>query len=109
MWIDDPTSRGIIDLDKRNRIDRIVEKPRPDQVFDDYLVNAGTYVLEPEILDRVPADAVCDFSQDVFADLLAAGQPLLGHRIPGQLLSTDTPERYQYACNCVDSGSFILP
>lgn len=109
LWMDDPTSRGIIGLDARSRIDRFVEKPKPDQVFDDYQINAGTYVVEPEILDRIPPDTLCDFSQDVFAGLLAEGRPLLGHRMRGQLLSTDTPERYQYACECVDSGSFTLP
>ncbi|MEE3259891.1 MAG: nucleotidyltransferase family protein [Candidatus Latescibacterota bacterium] len=109
LWMDDPTSRGIIGLDARNRIERFVEKPKPEQVFDDYQINAGTYVMEPEILERIPPGSNCDFSRDIFGDLLAEGRPLLGHRMRGQLLSTDTPERYQYACECVDSGSFILP
>ena len=90
LWLDDPTTRGIVGLDARNRITRFVEKPRPDQVFDDYWVNAGIYALQPEILDRIPPDSPCDFSE-VFADLLAAGHPLLGHPLRGQLLSTATP------------------
>ena len=108
LWMDDPTTRGIVGLDAHHRIDRFVEKPRPDQVFDNYWVNAGIYALQPEILDRIPPDTPCDFSE-VFADLLAAGHPLLGHPLRGQLLSTDTPERYRHACQCVDSGAFALP
>ncbi len=106
--MDEPTTRGIVGLDARGRIDRFVEKPRPDQVFDNYWVNAGIYALQPEILDRIPPDTPCDFSE-VFADLLAAGRPLLGHPLRGQLLSTDTPERYRRACHFVDSGAFALP
>ena len=106
--MDEPTTRGIVGLDVRGRIDRFVEKPRPDQVFDNYWVNAGIYALQPEILDRIPPDTPCDFSE-VFADLLAAGRPLLGHPLRGQLLSTDTPERYRRACHFVDSGAFALP
>ncbi|MYK39941.1 MAG: nucleotidyltransferase family protein [Gemmatimonadetes bacterium] len=108
LWMDDPTTRGIVGLDARNRITRFIEKPRPDQVFDNYWVNAGIYALQPEILDRIPPNTPCDFSE-VFADLLAAGRPLLGHPLRGQLLSTDTPERYRHACQCVDSGAFALP
>ena len=106
--MDEPTTRGIVGLDARGRIDRFVEKPRPDQVFDNYWVNAGIYALQPEILDHIPPDTPCDFSE-VFADLLAAGRPLLGHPLRGQLLSTDTPERYRRACHFVDSGAFALP
>ena len=54
LWMDDPTTRGIIGLDAHHRIERFVEKPRPDQVFDNYWVNAGIYALQPEILDRIP-------------------------------------------------------
>ena len=106
--MDDPTTRGIVGLDAHSRINRFVEKPRPDQVFDNYWVNAGVYALQPAILDRIPPDAPCDFSA-VFADLLAAGRPLLGYPLRGQLLSTDTPERYGRACQRVDSGAFALP
>jgi len=109
MPMDAPTTRGIIGLDKQNRIDRFIEKPKPEEVFDNYLVNCGTYAMEPELLERIPPDTVCDFSQHIFTDLLAEGHPLVGHRMRGQLLSTDTPNRYQHACKCVNSGSFILP
>lgn len=109
LWMDDPTSRGIIGLDGRNRIDRFVEKPRPEQVFDDYLINAGTYVLEPEILARIPPAQVCDFSSDIFTGMLADRRSIYGHRMRGQLLSTDTPERYELAQKRVASGEFTLP
>ena len=109
LWMDDPTSRGIIGLDDRSRIDRFVEKPRPEQLFDDYLINAGTYLLEPGILERIPPAQVCDFSSDIFSKMLIDDRPIYGHRMRGQLLSTDTPERYELAKKCVASGEFTLP
>jgi NDP-sugar pyrophosphorylase family protein len=109
LWMDDPTTRGIIGLDASGRIDRFVEKPRPEQVFADYLINAGTYILEPEIFDFIPRDQVSDFSHDIFPTLRGEGRTLYGHRMRGDLLSTDTLERYEDACQRVDSGAFTLP
>jgi len=109
LWMDDPTTRGIIGLDSRSRIDRCVEKPSPEEVFPDYLINAGTYIAQPELLDRIPPGQVCDFSQDIFPQMLADGLPILGHRMRGQLLSTDSPERYALAQQSVSSGAFTLP
>jgi NDP-sugar pyrophosphorylase family protein len=107
--MDQPATRGIIGLDQRGRIDRLVEKPRPEAIFPDYLVNSGTYVLEPSILARIPAGKACDFAMDIFPRMLADGVPIYGHRMRGQLLSTDTPERYEFARQQVASGAFPLP
>jgi len=109
LWMDDPTTRGIIGLDENGLINRFIEKPRPEQVFDDYLINAGTYLLEPEIFDFIPRDQVSDFSHDIFPALRREDRALYGHRMRGDLLSTDTLERYEYACQHVDSGAFTLP
>ena len=109
LWMDEPSTRGIVGLDARGRIDRLVEKPCPEEVFEDYLVNSGTYVLEPEILDWIPEGQICDFGRDLFPRLLAGGRPIYGHRMKGQLLSTDTPERYERARKAVEAGRFVLP
>jgi mannose-1-phosphate guanylyltransferase len=109
LWMDEPTTRGIVNVDATGRIDRWIEKPSPAQVFPDYLVNAGTYMLEPGIIARIPAYRASDFAVDVFPALMADGVPLCGHRMRGELLSTDTPERYAYARRQVESGAFIVP
>lgn len=109
QWMDDPTQRGILELRPDGRIARIVEKPRPDQVFDDYLVNAGVYGLDPAILSHLGEGPAPDFSHHVFPSLLAGGAPLRGHRLCGQVLSTDTPSRYAATCAAVAGGGFTLP
>lgn len=108
LWMDEPTTRGIVGLDATGRIRRMLEKPRPEEVFEDYLVNGGIYALSPAVLDHLPPGA-SDFGQDIFPRLLAAGLPLYGHRLQGQLLSTDTPARYAHACRQIHSGAFALP
>ena len=93
----------------RDIIDRLVEKPSTKQLFDDYLINAGVYAIGPDVVDSIPATGTPDFAVDVFPHLLQRGDHLVGHRLMGQLLSTDTAERYQAACEQVAAGHFALP
>ena len=105
----DPTTRGIIQVDDKSRITKIVEKPKPEEVFKGYLVNAGIYVLEPELLENIPDERPCDFGRDIFPAMLEDGRSLHGHLLHGQLLSTDTPSRYEHALEQVRVGAFELP
>jgi len=109
LWMDEPTNRGIVRLDKDWRVTRIVEKPKPEQVFDDYLVNGGIYVVDPSVVELIPASGPYDFSRHLFPELIASGRCLHGHRLKGQLLSTDTPARYEDTCRQVAAGTFNLP
>ena len=108
-FMDDPTSRGIVQLDDNSRVTRFVEKPGVEEIFDDYHVNAGVYVLEPSIIDLIPPDSVYDFARDLFPRMLADGASIHGHRLVGQVLSTDTPERYENTRRLVSEGVFSLP
>ena len=108
LWMDEPESRGIVDIDESGRITRLIEKPKPEEVFDDYLVNGGLYILHSSIVDMIP-DGHVDFARDVFPKLLRNGVDIYGHALEGQLLSNDTPERYRRTREAVADGSFVLP
>ena len=109
LWMPDPAGRGIVGLAGDGRIDRWLEKPAPEEIFDDYLINGGIYACRPEILDAIPTSGSPDFAHDVFPRMLADGHRVYGHHLQGQLLSTDTPERYAATLQMVASGSFSLP
>ncbi|MBI4415470.1 MAG: NDP-sugar synthase [Euryarchaeota archaeon] len=89
--VDDPTEYGIVGLGKDGRIAKFKEKPKREEAFSD-LVNAGIYVLEPEVLDLIPEDTKFDFSRDVFPKLLAKGLPLYGMEIEGVWVDIGRPE-----------------
>ena len=80
-----------------------------DEVFEDYLVNGGIYALDPSVLELIPAKGYTDFSRHLFPELLSRGRRFYGHRLRGQLLSTDTPVRYEDTCRQVAAGVFDLP
>jgi NDP-sugar pyrophosphorylase family protein len=90
---DDPSQSGIVGLDENDRITRFLEKPKPDQVFSHW-VSAGIFLLEPQVLEAIPAVGAPDFGRDVFPALLARDQSLYGYRMSeGEgLWWIDTPE-----------------
>ena len=54
--VEDPSAFGVVELDDDGRIVRFVEKPPPGTEPSN-LINAGTYVFEPSVLDAHPARA----------------------------------------------------
>jgi len=88
--VEDPTEYGIAGLGKDGRIERFKEKPRPEEAFSK-LVNAGIYVLEPEVLELIPENTKFDFSKDVFPMMLAKGLALYGMRIEGVWVDIGRP------------------
>jgi mannose-1-phosphate guanylyltransferase / phosphomannomutase len=75
---EDTGASGIVAFDENKRVTRFLEKPTPEEVFSKW-VNAGIYILEPEVIAAIPEDRPSDFSRDIFPALLAAGKPLAAY------------------------------
>lgn len=88
--VEDPTQYGIVGVDASGRVVKFKEKPPKEEAFS-RLINAGIYVVEPEILDFVPPDQKFDFAKDLFPKLLAKGLPLYGSRIDGVWMDIGKP------------------
>lgn len=80
--VPDPMEFGVVITDENHRINRFLEKPSTSEIFSD-TVNTGTYILEPEVLDYLPADRESDFSKDLFPLLLEKGEPMYGYVAEG--------------------------
>lgn len=72
------------------------------------LVNAGVYLIEPEVVATIPTSQVCDFGRDLFPRMLSDGQRLYGYLITGYCLGIDTPESYEQAMRLIKSGEVVL-
>jgi mannose-1-phosphate guanylyltransferase len=91
--VEDPTAYGLVPLDRTCRIRDFVEKPSWDRVTTD-LINAGTYVLEPELLERVPEGEPYSFERQLFPQLLEEGVPMYGFASEAYWLDIGTPAKY---------------
>ena len=76
--VDDPSEFGIVVVDDDGRVERFLEKPDPEEVFS-YTANTGIYVLEPGILEDIPANEDYDFADDLFPKLLDEGRSVYGY------------------------------
>ena len=101
--VPNPLEFGIVIAGDDGRIQRFLEKPTWGQVFSD-TVNTGIYVMEPEVLAKVPAGEAVDWSGDVFPQLLESGAALFGWVADGYWEDVGTHESYLKAQADVLSG-----
>ncbi len=73
----DPPAYGVAILDRDTRVRGFQEKPTREEARSD-LANCGVYVLEPDLLDRIPPDEFVDFGRDIWPSLVAAEEPVFG-------------------------------
>jgi mannose-1-phosphate guanylyltransferase len=91
--VDDPTMYGVVETDARRRVTRFIEKPTQDKVTTN-MINAGIYILEPDILNYIAPDTFSMFERDVFPLLLEKGQVIYGYPFRDYWIDIGTPEKY---------------
>ncbi len=68
--VEDPSAFGVVPTEPDGRVVAFVEKPPRDEAPTD-LINAGTYVLEPSVLDRIEADVPVNVERVTFPAMVA--------------------------------------
>jgi NDP-sugar pyrophosphorylase family protein len=76
--VENPTNYGMIETDDDGRMTRFLEKPRPEEVTFN-TINAGAYVIEPEVLKLIPPGEKYSFEEQLFPGLIAAGHPVYAY------------------------------
>jgi NDP-sugar pyrophosphorylase family protein len=114
--VSDPSSYGVVILDRDTRVRGFQEKPTRDEARSD-LANCGIYVIEAELLDRLPADTFHDFGTEVWPALVAANEEVyaildavLGHvrvEIPGEEIAPGVWA--EKGCRIADSAQIDGP
>jgi mannose-1-phosphate guanylyltransferase len=90
----DPCSYGLVETGDKGEITRFLEKPSPDQITTN-LINAGTYVLEAEVLEHIPADTNFSFEYQVFPPLLEKGASLYAYPSESYWIDIGKPHSYR--------------
>jgi len=91
--VDNPTIYGVVETDGQGKVKRFKEKPTWDEVTTN-MINAGIYILEPEILNYVPPEVFFTFERDVFPAVIEKGQVIYGYPFEDYWIDIGTPEKY---------------
>ena len=73
--VEDPSAFGLVRLYPDGSVEAFVEKPAPEALRpgEPFRINAGTYLLEPSVLGRIPAGRACSIEREVFPALAEIG------------------------------------
>ncbi|MGQ9611296.1 MAG: sugar phosphate nucleotidyltransferase [Chloroflexus sp.] len=91
--VDDPTQFGLVETERDGRVRRFLEKPRVEDITTN-LINAGTYLIEPEIFRYVPPNQFYMFERGLFPVMLQTGDPMYG--FPSRAYWTDIGKPQTY-------------
>jgi mannose-1-phosphate guanylyltransferase len=93
IQVDNPSAYGVVETNDKGKVQRFIEKPPPGTETTNW-VNAGTYILEREVLDVIPPGCNYMFERGLFPQLLQTGRPVFGYSYKGYWLDMGTPEHY---------------
>ncbi len=105
--VDDPSAFGCLVHDVDGRISRFVEKPPRDEAPTND-INAGTYLLERRVLDKIPAGRPVSIERETFPELITAGGRLYSYTSEDYWLDVGRPEQYVQAHADVLDGKLTL-
>ncbi len=91
--VEDPTAYGLVETDSKGCITRFLEKPKKEEITTN-MINAGTYILEREVLDYIPKDTSYSFERKLFPILLKRGEPVYAYPSDAYWIDIGRPEKY---------------
>ncbi|NQY55333.1 MAG: NDP-sugar synthase [Ilumatobacteraceae bacterium] len=95
IGVDDPSAFGVVDIDADGVVHAFVEKPDPGTEPSN-LINAGTYVFEPSVLELIPTGERVSIERDTFPRVVAGGR-LHGVATSDYWIDAGRPDLYRAA------------
>ena len=104
--VEDPSAFGVVPTDESGRVLAFVEKPPRNEAPTNW-INAGTYILEPSVLARIPRARKASIEREIFPVIAAEGRLFAVHS-PAYWIDTGTPALYLQATgDLLGDSSFV--
>lgn len=94
--VDDPSAYGVVPTDGDGKVLGFIEKPPPGEAPTN-LINAGVYVMEPSILERIPEGEEYSAERGLFPGLVEEGAGLFATSTDAYWMDIGTPAKYLQA------------
>lgn len=105
--VDDPSAFGVVPTQGDGRVTGFIEKP-PREEAPTNQINAGVYVLEPSVLERIPAGREWSVERALFPELVEEGAPLYALSSDAYWMDVGTPDKYLKANMDAIGGRFKM-
>lgn len=106
--VDDPSAFGVVPTGDDGRVLGFIEKPPPGTAPTN-LINAGVYVFEPSVLERIPRGEVWSAERQLFPELVGDGARLFAVTSHAYWMDIGTPAKYLSANLDALGGRFRTP
>jgi NDP-sugar pyrophosphorylase family protein len=106
--VEDPSAFGVVPTRDDGSVIAFVEKPPLGTAPSDW-INAGTYVLEPSVLQRIPPDLTVSIERETFPKMLDDRAGLFALGTDDYWLDIGTPDKYLQAHTDTITGRIGLP
>ncbi len=93
--VEEPSAFGVVEIDAAGVVQRFIEKPQPGET-DSNLINAGTYVFEPAVLDLIEPDVRVSVERDTFQKLVDQRR-MVGVSTTDYWIDTGRPDQFLQA------------
>ena len=93
--VEDPSRYGVVPTDEDGRVQAFIEKP-PRESAPSNWINAGTYVLEPSVIARIPDGRKVSIERETFPAMVADGS-LFAVESDDYWIDAGTPAAYLQA------------
>jgi mannose-1-phosphate guanylyltransferase len=107
--VDDPSRYGVVETDSQGMVKRFVEKPKREEATSN-MINAGIYILEPEVMEHVPPETRFMFEHHLFPHLLDINTPIMAYPSNDYWIDMGTPDKYlQLHCDMLERRCLSSP
>ncbi|QAT50342.1 NDP-sugar synthase [Caproiciproducens sp. NJN-50] len=105
--VDNPSAYGVIEQDENGYATSFTEKPRAEEIRSNY-INAGVYVMEPEVLRGIPEGRPVSVERETFPALLRSGSKVAVYKSGSYWMDIGTPEKYLQTHEDIMAGKCLI-
>ncbi len=83
LWpVENVSEFGVVDIKENGNIIKFVEKPKTEDAPSD-LINAGAYLLEPQVLDYIDTSRLVSMEKEIFPQIIKETSMFYGFQFKG--------------------------
>ena len=107
--VPDPRQYGLVETAPDGRLKAFREKPSAHEEITTNTINAGIYLIDAELLARIPRDRASSIEREFFPALIADGLPCYGWCPPAYWRDIGNPSAYRAAQIDLLQGRAAMP